>query len=97
MLSIDESSDTASFLCLCDGMNGQSSLTRRFWTIDFYDSSLRITTYAKRIVECDTAGRNHLYILDLFITQFHDRAFAEVLFDLRHGSLKGLQFTFIRI
>ena len=47
MLSVDEGSDAAVLLCLCDGMDGERGLTRRFRTIDFYDTSLRVAANAK--------------------------------------------------
>ena len=78
-------------------MNGQSGLTGRLRTIDLDDASLRIAAYAECIVEGDTAGRNHFDVLDVFITELHDGAFAEVFLNLRHGCLKCLQLTLVRI
>ena len=95
MLGIDEGSNTASLLSLCDGMDGQCCLTRRFRTIDLDDTSPWITAYAQCIVESDTTRRNYLDILDVLIAEFHDRALAEVFLNLRHGCLEGFQFSLV--
>ena len=51
VFGIDDSRDTALLLYLCHSMDGESGFTRRLWTINLYDTSARVTAYAKCDVE----------------------------------------------
>ena len=82
MLSVDEGSDAAVLLCLCDGMDGERGLTGRLRTIDFYDTSLRVAANAESGVQTDTAGRYDLDIIHLLVAELHDGSLAEVFFYL---------------
>ena len=82
MLCIDESSDAAVLLCLCDGVDGERGLTRRLRAIDFYDTSLRITANAESGVQTDAAGRDYFDIIHLLVAELHDGSLAEVFFYL---------------
>ena len=95
VFGIDEGSYAALLLGFGDGMDGERGLTRRLGTIDFDDATLGVAAHAQRDVERDGAGGNHLYVLDVLVAQFHDRAFAKVLLYLGHGSLERLEFALL--
>ena len=96
MFCINECSDATCLLALCDGMDGQCGLTRRLRTIDLDDPAFGITTYTQGGIQCDTAGGDNLYIFYLLFTHTHDGAFTEILLDLSHCSLQGLQLLLLR-
>ena len=90
MLCIDKGCNTASLLCLGNGVDGQRGLTTRLRTIYLDDTSLGIASHAQCSVQTYRAGGDHLYILDFLFAHTHDRALAEVFLNLRHGGLQGL-------
>ena len=87
VLRIDEGRRAARLLCLGNGMNRQSRLTRRFRTVDFDDAATGVTAHTQGIVQTDRTRRNHFHVFDLLVAHFHDRTLAEILFDLRHRRL----------
>ena len=91
MLCINDRCDAALFLHLCHGVDSQGCLTGRLRTIDLDDTSFRVAANAQRVVQSQTAGRNHRYVVDLLITQTHDSALAEVLVNFCHCILQRFQ------
>ena len=80
---VDESCNTAHFLCLCDNMESDCRFTGRFGTIDLDDSSARYTAYSECDIKRECSCRNHFYVhFSGDFAQFHDRTFAEIFFDL---------------
>ena len=67
VLGIDDSGYAAVLLHLRHGVGSQRGLTGRLRTIDLDDASARITAYAKRVVETQTARRDNGYVLDILV------------------------------
>ena len=88
MLGVDESRRPAEFLHLGDDLKRQRCLAGRFRTVNLDDPPARQAADTQRNVKTERAGRNHLQILfDAALAHFHDRAFAELPFDL--GQRRG--------
>src|SRR5204862_6595846 len=65
-------------------------LARRLGSEDLDDASARHAADAKREVDADGAGGNRVDRLDgALLAQAHDRAFAELLFDLADRQFDG--------
>src|SRR5512135_873043 len=83
VLGVDVGGGAACLLDLGDDLQAQRGLARGFRTVDLDDAAPRQATDAERDVEPERPGRHHLQVvLDLGIAHFHDRALAELLFDL---------------
>ena len=91
VLCVDERRDAADFLRLRDDLQRERRLARRLGPEDFDDAAPRHPSDAKRVVDADRPGRNRLDHLNrAFLTQAHDRAFAELLLDLADRQFHGL-------
>ena len=88
MLGVDEGGDAAPLLCFGDHVQGQGGLTGRLRAEDLYDAAAGYAPDAQRGVQADGSGGDHLdVLLHLPVTQRHDGALTEVLFDLIHCRL----------
>src|SRR5256712_1701792 len=93
VLRVDERRHAAEFLSLRDDLQRERRFPRRLRSEDFGDAAARHTANAEREVDADSAGRNGVDRLDgAFLTEAHDRALAELLFDLADGQIHGLEF-----
>ena len=96
VLGVDEGSGAADFLHLGDDRQRQRGLARGFRTIDFDDAPARQAADAKCQVQAQRAGGNHFHILgDVLFAKAHDRALAELFFDLGKGGGKRLAAVFV--
>ena len=91
MLGINKCSDTSCFLSLGDGMDGEGGFTRRFGTVDLYDTSAGVTSHTQCHIQTDRAGRDDRYFFDLLVSHFHDRPFPVSFFNLVHRRAQRLQ------
>ena len=91
VLGVDEGRGAALLLHLRDHRQRERGLARGFRTVDLDDAAARQPADAERDVQAERAGRHHLDVLrHLVLAQAHDRALAELLFDLGQGRLQGL-------
>ena len=97
MFGIDEGRNAAFFLRFGNGMERHGGLTRRLGTIDFDDSSTRITAHTEGHIEADAAGRDHFHMLNLLVTHAHDGAFSKVFLYFRHCCLQCFQLFALRV
>ena len=83
VLGVDVRRRAARLLDLRDDLKAERGLARRFGPVDFDDAAARQPADAERDVEAERAGGDDLQVvLDLRLAHFHDRALAELLFDL---------------
>ena len=82
MLGIYERDLSAALLRLRHDVQRQRRLTGRLRSVDLDDSALRHAADAERCVERQRAGRNRFHVHLRTVAQTHDRALAEVLFNL---------------
>ncbi len=93
MLGVDKGALTAEFLHFGDDLQGERGLARRLRAVNLDHPSTRQAADTERDVESERAGRDDLNVLDhLTLTEPHDGALAELLFDLRQRDLQGLGF-----
>ena len=85
VLGVDEGGVAARFLGFGDGVQGQRRFARAFGAVDLDDPAARIAADAGDDVQGDAAGGNGRDLHHFLAAQFHDRALAELLFDLRYG------------
>jgi hypothetical protein len=86
VLGVDERAGAAQLLHLGDGLQGQRGFARRFGAVDLDDAPARQAADAQRDVEPERAGGHGLHFLDRGVgVHPHDRALAELLFNLRQG------------
>ncbi|MCY1366431.1 hypothetical protein D9M69_533280 [compost metagenome] len=91
MFGIDEGALTAELLHFGDGLQGERGLARGFRAVDLDHATPRQTADAQRNVQAQRAGGDHLDVFQrLAFAQAHDRALAELLFDLGQRGLQGL-------
>src|SRR5439155_11795030 len=96
VLGVDIGGRPARFLYLRDDLQRQCRLARSLGSVDLHHAAARQAADAERDVEAQRPGRNHLQVvLDLRIAHLHDRALAELLFDLRERSGEGLVFLVV--
>ena len=88
VLGIDKRSRAAQLLCLCNAVQRNRGLTGGFRSVDLNDSAARQTADAEREIQTDRAGRDVFDIHAGVFAQTHNRAFAELLFDLTERSGK---------
>jgi hypothetical protein len=70
----------------------QRGLAGRLRPENLDDTAARHAADAQRVVDADRAGRNRLNRGDdVVLAEAHDRAFAELLFDLTDGRVQRLQ------
>ena len=73
----------------------QRGLARRFRAVNLDHAAARHAADAERVVDADRAGGDGLDGANpTLLAQAHDRAFAELLFDLADGQLEGLDAFF---
>ena len=83
VFGVDIGGDAAGLLNLRDDLQAQGRLARRLRSVDLDDTAARQAADAERDVEPQRPGRNHRQVvLHLGLAHFHDRALAELLFDL---------------
>ena len=85
VLGVDERARTTELLRLGDNLQGERRLARRFRTVDLDHAPARQTADAKRHVERQRTGRNRVDRIRRPVAHAHDRAFAELFFDLAQG------------
>ena len=92
VFGIDERRHAAGLLRLRDDLERQRRLARRFRAEHFDDAAAGNAADAERVVEADRAGRDRGHLRDdLVAAEAHDRALAELLFDLADGQFDGLR------
>ncbi|MNC48302.1 hypothetical protein D3C75_974060 [compost metagenome] len=89
MLGVDEGAGGAAFLGFGDDRQGQCGFTRRLRAIDLDDTAFWQAADAQSDVQAQGAGRNGRNAGALVIAHAHDRAFAELAFDLTQGRSQG--------
>ena len=82
VLYIDEGDVAAVLLTLRDTVQGEGGLTGGFRSEDLDDSAARQTADAQRDIQAQRTGRDMLDIHMCVLTELHDSALAELLFDL---------------
>ena len=96
MFRIDERRRSAEFLHLRDHRKRQRGFARRFRTVDFNHAAARQAADAETDVETQRTRRHGLNVLgDVRLAHAHDRAFAELFFDLRQRRGKRFGFVFV--
>jgi hypothetical protein len=92
MLGVDEGRHAALLLRLRDDLQRERRLARRLRPEDLDDAAAGHAADAQGIVEADGAGRDRGNLRDDILgAQAHDRALAELLFDLADGHFDGLE------
>jgi hypothetical protein len=92
MFGIDEGGHAAELLRLRDDLQRQRGLARRLRAEDLDDAAARHAADAERVVDADRAGGDGIDRLNgALLAEAHDRALAELLFDLADGQLHGLE------
>jgi hypothetical protein len=93
VLGVDKGALAAEFLHLGDHLQRQRGLAGRLRAVDLDHAAARQAADAQRDVQAQRAGGDDLDVLDhLAFAQAHDRALAELLFDLGQCHLQGLGF-----
>ena len=93
VLGVNEGAGAALLLHLGHHLQGQRGLARGFRAVDLDHPAARQAAHAQGHVQAQRAGGDHLDVFNrLALAQAHDRAFAELLFDLRQRGLQGLGF-----
>jgi hypothetical protein len=88
MLGVDIGGHAAELLGFGDDLQRQSRFARRFRSIDFHHPAARHAADAESDIESEGAGRDNLHVLDdAAFAKFHDRALAELLFNLAYGEV----------
>jgi len=93
VFGVDEGGGAAEFLHFGDDLEGQGRLPGGFRAVDFDDATAGQAADSEGDVEAQGAGRDGLDVaFDLSVAEAHDRALAELLFDLgkRGGESLGL-------
>jgi len=91
VLGIDEGADAGLLLHFGDDLQGERGLAGRLRAVDLDHAAARQAADTQRDIEPQRAGGDDLDVFDLLaIAQAHDRALAELLFDLRQRRLQGL-------
>src|SRR6185295_9468174 len=90
VLRVDERGHAAQFLRLGNHLQRQRGLARRLRPEDFDDAAARHAADAERVVDADGPGGDGVDRLDgAFLAKAHDRALAELLFDLPDRQVDG--------
>src|SRR5690606_11816616 len=80
---IDKRCCSAGTLCLGDCLQRECRLTGGLRPVDFDDAPARQTADTKRDIQTERSRRDHIDVVDrACIAEAHDRALAELLFDL---------------
>ena len=94
VLRVDECRRAAELLRLCYAVQSDRGLTGGLRSVNLDDTAARQAADAEREVEADRAGRDVLDRHAGVFTEAHDRALAELLFDL--AERVGERFLFVR-
>jgi hypothetical protein len=93
VLSVNEGALAALLLHFGNHLQRERGFAAGFWAIDFHHTAARQAAHAQRHIQTQGAGGDDLNVFNLLaFAQFHDRAFAKLLFNLRQGRLQGLGF-----
>ena len=93
VFGVDEGAGAADLLHLGDDLQRERGLAARLRAVDLDDAAARQAADAERDVEAERAGGDDFDVFDhLAFAQAHDRALAELLFDLGQRGLQGLGF-----
>src|SRR5262245_49440427 len=91
MFGVDIGAHAAVLLRFGDDLQRQRRLAGSFRTVNFDHPAARHTADTERDVESERTGRNGLHVFDYSaFAELHDRAFAELLFDLAYGEVDCL-------
>ncbi|MCY1541391.1 hypothetical protein D9M68_770800 [compost metagenome] len=91
VFGVDERAGAADFLHFGDDLQRERGLARGFRTIDLDHAAAGQAADAQRDVQPERPRGNHLDVVrDLVVAVAHDRALAELLFDLRKRGGKRL-------
>src|SRR5262245_9475341 len=92
MFRVYEGRDPAALLRFRDDLQRQRRFSRRFRAKHLDHAAARHAANAERVVDADGPGGNSVDRLDgAFFAEAHDRALAELLFNLADGQLDGLE------
>jgi hypothetical protein len=93
VFGVDEGAGAADTLHFGDDLQRERGLAARFRAVDLDHPAARQAADAERHVEAERAGGDDFDVFDdLAFTKAHDRALAELLFDLGQRGLQGLGF-----
>ena len=92
---VDECGDASGFLCLGDGMDGESGLTGGFGAVDLDDAAFGVSSDAECHVEGYGSRRDDRDIVHFGAVHAHDRAFSEVLLYFLHHRVE--HFELVRV
>ncbi len=92
MLRVDKRGGAAHLLRLGHAMQRNRGLTGGFRPVNLYNTAARQAADAQREIQSDRSGRDMVDIHTGVFTQAHNRAFAELLFDLPERGLQRLLF-----
>ena len=93
---VDVGRDAARLLHLRYDLQAQRRLAGGFRAVDFDDAAARQAAHAQRDVEAERArGDDRQVAGDLGLAHFHDRALAELLFDLQQRGGEGFAFVVV--
>jgi hypothetical protein len=90
VLGVHEGDLAAGLLCVRHGVQGQGRLTGGLRSVDLHDTAARQATHAEGDVERGRAGRDDLDGLLRPLAHAHDRALAELPFNLRERGVERL-------
>ena len=76
VFGVDECGDSAVFLALCYGVDGNGGLTGGFGAVDFDDAAFGESAYAECDVEVDGSGGDYVEVDFGAVAEFHDGAFS---------------------
>ena len=97
VLGVDEGADAAALLRFRDTFERERGLARGFRPVDFDHAPARQSADAQCEVEPERAGRNHREVgFDGLLAELHDRALAELLFDLAKRQIERLALDILR-
>src|SRR5208283_1790944 len=97
VFGVDKRAGTARLLRFRDTFQRERGLARRFRAVDFYYAPARQSTHAEREVESERAGRYDGDIArNRLLAELHDRALAELFFDLAQREVERFTFDLYR-
>ena len=96
MFRVHERGDSARLLRFRDGVQSDRRLTRRFGAVDLHDPAAGYPADTERDIQRKTTRGNDFDIhASRRVAQFHDGAFAVVLFDLQKHLIERFQFVVV--
>ncbi len=98
VLRVDEGGGAAQLLDVGDDLERERGLARRFRPVDLDDAPARQAADAEGEVQAERAGGDDLdALLDVLVAHAHDRALAELAFDLGERGLQGLRLVLVHL